>query len=108
MGQIKEETISRKSREGLIVFGVIAVLFVVLTAWESKDLVGSLQALVIWVVALSFYFLPIIIAAKWKHPQILPIAVINILLGWTIIGWIVALVWSVSSSKVSKDSTTAE
>jgi hypothetical protein len=31
-----------------------------------------------------------------------PIVVINILLGWTVLGWIGALVWSVASFKAAE------
>ncbi len=41
-----------------------------------------------------FYFLPTIRAHSVKHRQTNPIMIINLLLGWTIIGWIVALAWS--------------
>jgi hypothetical protein len=44
------------------------------------------------------YFAPAIIAAARKHSNVGPIVVVNVLLGWTIIGWIVALAWCLSSS----------
>jgi Superinfection immunity protein len=45
---------------------------------------------------LLFYFLPTIIAlCNHKHNS-LAIATTNTLLGWTIIGWIVSLIWAVS------------
>lgn len=43
------------------------------------------------------YFAPAIIADKRKHPNWRSIVAVNILLGWTFIGWVVALVWSVSA-----------
>jgi len=45
----------------------------------------------------TFYFLPTIIAAGRGHPQVVPIFVINVLLGWTLLGWVATLAWSVSS-----------
>lgn len=47
-------------------------------------------------VALALYFLPLIIAAARKHNQILPITLITIFLGWTFLGWLVAIIWSLS------------
>ena len=41
------------------------------------------------------YFLPTIIAVLRKHKNWLAIFIVNILVGWTFIGWVVALVWSV-------------
>ena len=41
------------------------------------------------------YFLPSIIAAGRSKRDLASIFVLNLLLGWTAIGWVVALVWSV-------------
>jgi hypothetical protein len=40
---------------------------------------------------LAFYFVPWIVAASRQHNNQGPIAVVNIFLGWTLIGWVVAL-----------------
>jgi hypothetical protein len=42
------------------------------------------------------YCVPAIVAEKRKHPQRAGISVLNFFLGWTFIGWVVALVWAVS------------
>ena len=44
-----------------------------------------------------FYFFPTIIAIIRKKSNVGAILVLNLFLGWTFIGWIVALVWAVSS-----------
>jgi hypothetical protein len=43
------------------------------------------------------YILPAFIAAKRHHPQIAAIAALNILLGWSMLGWIAAFVWSLTA-----------
>lgn len=40
------------------------------------------------------YFAPAINASRSGHPQKMAITVLNVLLGWTVLGWIGALVWS--------------
>ncbi|MCO5257500.1 MAG: superinfection immunity protein [Lentimicrobium sp.] len=40
------------------------------------------------------YFLPAIVGRK--HKNVTSIALLNLFLGWTVIGWIVALIWAVS------------
>jgi len=40
------------------------------------------------------YFLPTIVARGREHRQMIAIAVLNALLGWTVLGWVVALVWA--------------
>lgn len=51
------------------------------------------------IAALAVYFLPWIIAACRQHPQRLAIVLINVFLGWTLIGWLVALVWAFISNR---------
>jgi Superinfection immunity protein len=46
---------------------------------------------------LSVYFIPTIVAAARHHHNAIPIILVNVLLGWSCIGWIVALVWSFTS-----------
>jgi hypothetical protein len=45
------------------------------------------------------YFAPTIIAAVRHHPETDEIFVVNLLLGWTVILWLITLVWSVSPHK---------
>ena len=49
------------------------------------------------IVAGFLYFLPIIVA--WKKKHIAGIAILNIALGWTVLGWLAALIWAVSDSQ---------
>ncbi|WP_158748394.1 superinfection immunity protein [Acidobacterium sp. S8] len=46
---------------------------------------------------LAIYCLPTIIAVYRNHHSRVPIILVNILLGWTAIGWIIALIWSFTS-----------
>lgn len=46
---------------------------------------------------IAFYLLPTIIALLRSHPNGASILVVNLFLGWSCIGWIVALAWSVSA-----------
>jgi len=41
-----------------------------------------------------FYFLPSILAFARNKRDTGAILVLNILLGWTVIGWVIALVWA--------------
>lgn len=43
------------------------------------------------VLALAAYLLPVLIGAARRVPDIGAIAVVNILLGWTFVGWVIAL-----------------
>jgi hypothetical protein len=48
----------------------------------------------------TLYFAPTIIAYFFRRKYFLGILVINFFLGWTIIGWVGALAWSVSSPRM--------
>jgi RsiW-degrading membrane proteinase PrsW (M82 family) len=61
----------------------------------TRTLLSSL----LWIVPIGLiifvYFLPSFIAKLRRHKQTLAIFLLNLLLGWTIIGWVAALIWSV-------------
>ncbi len=44
------------------------------------------------------YFLPAVLAASKNHPQAAAIFFVNLVLGWTIVGWVVALVWGAAGA----------
>jgi hypothetical protein len=45
-------------------------------------------------VVLFLYFVPTLIAIGREHHDAAAIALVNLLLGWSFLGWLVALVWS--------------
>jgi hypothetical protein len=49
-------------------------------------------------IILSLYFIPSIIASARKSSSATAIILLNLFLGWTVIGWVVALIWAISSS----------
>jgi len=49
-------------------------------------LLGSLAGLI--------YFMPAFIAARRSHPNATAIVVLNVVAGWTFLGWVGALTWS--------------
>ena len=58
---------------------------------------SPLAGFVLMVIAFVAYFLPTFIAAKRNHPNGNGIGILNIFLGWTGIGWLASLIWSVSA-----------
>lgn len=53
--------------------------------------------IIIFILGLLLYFLPTVLAVIRKHPNTLAIFLLNFFLGWSFIGWVVALVWSVKN-----------
>ena len=50
-----------------------------------------------FIIIIAMYFLPAIIAFSRKVTNVGSVLVINIFLGWTVIGWVVALAMAVKS-----------
>ncbi|TDV13878.1 superinfection immunity protein [Paraburkholderia caballeronis] len=44
--------------------------------------------------ALALYFLPALIADRRRRSDLLTIALFNAVLGWTVLGWLLALFWA--------------
>ena len=49
-------------------------------------------------IVLVFYFIPTIIAISRKHKSMAAIIVVNVLFGWSLIGWLWAFIWSLASA----------
>ena len=58
------------------------------------------------IVSLFLYFLPAFLARK--RSDFTAILVLNLLAGWTFIGWIIALVWALSSGQQRQVAVTAQ
>ena len=52
----------------------------------------------IFLILFVLYLLPTVVALKRDHPSKGGIIVLNILLGWTFIGWVVSLAWAFSAT----------
>jgi hypothetical protein len=72
---------------------------------------GSLLEVALGLIALggvvALYFLPFLLAKHRKHHQSDAILLTNLLLGWTAIGWVVALIWSATATDGKKENATA-
>lgn len=49
------------------------------------------------ILLLLLYFLPSLIAGLRSHNNLNSVFALNLLLGWTVLGWVVALVWSLAN-----------
>jgi uncharacterized membrane protein len=66
--------------------------------------VGSVLAagILISIFFILLYFAPTITAMLRKNPNIISIFLVNFLLGWTFIGWAIALIWAFRVSNPEK------
>ena len=66
---------------------------------------GVIGGVIVLLLLLVGYFLPFIIALARKHVDSTAIFVLNLFLGWTFFGWVVALVWSVKKFNINSKSS---
>jgi len=59
-------------------------------SFTQHDLISFLSLIFV----MCIYFLPTLVAAGFKHRHDKAIFALNLIFGFTVIGWIVALIWS--------------
>lgn len=62
----------------------------------------SLAAILVMLFVLAVYLIPTIIAFSRGHASKWGIGVLNIVLGWSLVFWVVALIWSLSNKGQSQ------
>jgi hypothetical protein len=78
---------------GLFVFGLMA--FAVSHAEVARnDGNNALLIAALLIFGLLIYLFPTLIATLRGHNNTVPIFVINLFFGWSLLGWVVALVWA--------------
>jgi len=92
-----EKTLKKNNRISLWIVGVIVGMTILYTI--SPDVAYGLLGGATAIGAVLLYFLPSIVANKRKKDNATAITVLNLFLGWTLIGWVIALVWAVSKDK---------
>jgi hypothetical protein len=60
---------------------------------QAQQITQGALALAVLFGLVALYFLPWIVAAR-RNRAVAPVALINLFLGWTFIGWFLALVWA--------------
>lgn len=52
---------------------------------------------------ICIYFIPTVVANTYEHPNRRAIFYINLFLGWTLLGWAVACIWSMKIPSLTID-----
>jgi hypothetical protein len=73
------------------VFLAVGLVFAYFAGADLSGLPGGIAGAA---TLFALYFLPAIVAAYRHHPSANAITALNLLLGWTLIGWVAALVWA--------------
>ena len=64
-------------------------------AKETGNFFGASALVWIMLIGFALYFVPTIVAHFNKKTNFAAIFILNIFLGWTLVGWVIALVWAV-------------
>ena len=80
---------------GKEVFALITLGLIFLLG-SNNDAVGPLAITGLFALAIAVYFTPSFVAYSREHQQKASIFFLNLCLGWTIVGWVGALVWAYS------------
>ncbi len=60
------------------------------------------SVLLISLLAVVVYFLPFLVANHRRHRNQAGIGALNLFLGWTFVGWVVALVWALAVDRTAE------
>lgn len=58
------------------------------------EFTGLFLLIALFTVAIAIYVLPTVVAKMNNRPNFKSIFLLNLLLGWSLIGWGVALIWA--------------
>ena len=88
-----------------VMMQVVMALTSVAWAEDKAVKVGSVAAglvpLIVIILLIGLYFVPTIVGYVRKKDNKMSILMLNLFLGWTLVGWVVSLVWAVSKDKVA-------
>jgi hypothetical protein len=69
----------------------------------GSPIMGGVIHSSVFLVVLVLYFLPSVVAVARKVTHQGSVVVINLFLGWTLIGWVIALAMACRTSRVPRD-----
>lgn len=79
------------------VLGLMVLTAISAGIGSGTNAIAALFTVVFFISAVALYFAPTITAAKREHPNKNSIIALNVLLGWTVLGWVASLVWAYSA-----------
>ena len=83
-------------KELLQILGLALVSTMIIVMGSGK-LFGTLGIAGLGFAGLGIYLFPAIVGWEREHPNQVSIALLNLLLGWTFIGWVASIVWAYSA-----------
>jgi len=81
-----------------LTLGIIALVVVILF-WVANSTDMPIEAMILLPMLLFVYLTPTLIALGRRHKALGAILALNIFLGWSLLGWVAALVWALTNPK---------
>jgi lysylphosphatidylglycerol synthetase-like protein (DUF2156 family) len=75
------------------------LLIYILATDEGETTLALGRRLATQLAIILVYLAPSIIAQRYQHPRQPAILMLNVALGWTIVGWVVALIWALDGRR---------
>jgi hypothetical protein len=69
---------------------------------QPEEIIMEHHDIIIPLFVFAAYLFPAIVAALRRHKNQNAIAVLNFLTGWTVLGWVVAIVWACTDNVRSR------
>ena len=70
------------------------MIFAIEDAVSHSDAASMIGFYILFIISFVLYWIPTAVAITRKHPQWVAILILNLFAGWTIIGWVAAIVWA--------------
>jgi hypothetical protein len=80
------------------IVGLVALLFLTWVTFligSGTNGIALIATIVFFPCAIALYFYPALCAMN-EHPKAMPIFALNLLAGWTFVGWLVAFIWALN------------
>jgi len=84
-----------------VIAAVVIALFVLIWIGGSETGNTPVKTLLGLMILIPIYFLPSFAAKSRMHSKRQSIFILNLFLGWTFLGWVVAAIWAYSENNAS-------
>lgn len=74
----------------------------VMVGTECSSTLALALKLATQVLIILVYLVPTMVAQRYQHPKQPAILLLNVALGWTIVGWVIALIWALNANSAPR------
>ena len=86
---------------GLKILGLVVLAVLAFPISMGNNTAAALATVVLIAASVVLYFVPYLVARDRDHPNKTAILLLDICLGWTLLGWVAALVWAYSAKSTA-------